>query len=376
MKIVIAAGIYPPDIGGPATYSELIAQEFTKKGIGIEIICYGNKQFTDDNQKFKIVRISRKHIRAVRYWLYLWNLLKIAKEADIIYAQGPVNSGLPAMLVSRILNKKFVVKVVGDYAWEQGMVQFGIKDLIEDFQNKKYNWSVEIRRNIQKMVVKRADIIITPGQWLKNLIKEWGIDGNKIKVIPNARPEIKKTKEQKKLTGDIIISAGRLVNWKGFDALIEIMPDLIKENPNFRLIIIGSGPEKEKLENLITKLNLKDKVRLINKVSFEDLIKYFKASQMFVLNSGYEGLPHIILEAMAANLPVIASDVCGNPEVVKDGQNGLLVEYNNKRQIQEAILKLWKDKDLRERLIKNSRQSLEKFELEKVINKTLRTLTL
>jgi glycosyltransferase involved in cell wall biosynthesis len=127
------------------------------------------------------------------------------------------------------------------------------------------------------------------------------------------------------------------------------MPDLLKENPKFRLIIATNLPHDELMAN-------------------------FKASMMFVLNTGYEGLPHIILEAMACGLPVITTNVCGNPEVVQNEYNGLLVEYNDKEQLKNAILRLWKDANLRNKFIENGYKTLEKFKLEDMIKKTITVL--
>lgn len=346
MKIVIASGIYPPDIGGPATYSQIIAREFSKKGINVSVICYSDKKH-EDKESFKIIRILRKN-KLSRYWSYFWSLLKLAKNCDVIYVQGPLAAGLPAMWASRILRKKFVIKIVGDYAWEQGVNQFGIRDLIEEFQNKNYCAKAERIRKIQKKVCKKADKIIVPSEFLKKIVSQWGIDRNKIQVIYNAFSGIESV-EPEELDGDVIISAGRPEPWKGFDTLNEIMPDLLKENPKFKLIIATKLPHKE-------------------------LMAHFKASMVFVLNSGYEGFSHIILEAMACGLPVITTNVCGNPEIIKNGYNGLLVEYNNKNQIKEAILKLWHDEELRNNLIKNGRETVKKFTTEKMINETINTL--
>jgi len=359
MKIIIASGIYPPDIGGPATYSQLIAREFSKRGIDVTVICYSDVGCSDvgcrvsNIEQFRVVRISRRHSILFRYWFYFWNLLKIAKNCDVIYAQGPLAAGLPAMLVNKILRKKFVIKIVGDYAWEQFQnKRLKIKNKkfvdIETFQDKKYDWKTELRRKIQKIVVKSADKVIVPSEFLKKIVKEWGIDEKKIEVIYNAFSKPEKIKSTK-LDGDVIISAGRPEPWKGYDLLNEIMPDLLRENPDFRLIIATKLPHDE-------------------------LMGYFKASKIFVLNSGYEGLPHIVLEAMACGLPVITTNVCGNPEVVRDGYNGLLVEYNNKEQIKEAILRLWGNEELRKKFIENGYKTLEKFKLEEMINKTLEAL--
>ena len=376
MKIAIASGIYPPDIGGPATYSQLIARKLIKQGIDITIICYSDnkKEFIDQEEKFKIVRISRKHNILFRYWLYFWNLFKLAKNADIIYAQGPLSAGLPAMLVSKILKKKFMIKIVGDYAWEQGVNQVGIKDLIEEFQKKKYNSKIERIRRIQKKVCTEADKIIVPSEFLKRIVRGWGVDENKIFVVYNSVAGIEDIKGDLKIVGDVIISGGRLEPWKGMVTLIEIMPDLLKKNPNFRLIIVGRGPESNNLKFKIKNLNLEKEVKLIDRLTHRELLEYLKASKIFVLNSGYEGFPHMVLEAMAMDLPVIASNTCGNPEIIKHGENGLLVGYNNKEQIKNAILRIWNDKNLREKLINNGYKTLGKFTLEKMINETINFL--
>jgi len=378
MRLLIASGIYPPDIGGPATYSQLIAREFAKKGIDVSLICYSDskEEPEDKNENFKLVKILRKQNVLLRYFYYFWNLFKLARNCDVIYAQGPLSAGLPAMWAKKILNKKFIIKIVGDYAWEQGVNQFGVKDLIEEFQNKKYSKKVERIRKIQIKVVKSADKVIVPSEFLKRIVKGWGVNENKIFVIYNSVSVIEDIKNDLKIAGDIIISGGRLEPWKGMDLLIKIMPDLLKENPDFKLIIVGYGPEKIGLEKLVLTLKLNDKIQLINRLPHKELLEYFKASKVFVLNTGYEGFSHFLIEAMACGLPIITTNVCGNPEIIKDNYNGLLVEYNNKEQIKNAILKIWHDKELQEKLINNGKKSAEQFSVEKMINETIKVLSI
>jgi glycosyltransferase involved in cell wall biosynthesis len=384
MKIVIASGIYPPDIGGPATYSQLIAREFIKRGIDVSVICYSDKkdEFTDQQESFKIKRIPRKRNVLFRYWIYFWNLLKLAKDTDVIYAQGPLAAGFPAIWVSRILKKKFVIKIVGDYAWEQYQNQKSkIKnqkskiDDIETFQKNKYDFLTELRKKIQKMAVNKADKIIVPSEFLKKIVFEWGVNPEKIFVVYNSPTDVKNIKGDLKIGGDVIISGGRLEPWKGMSALIEIMPDLLKENSNFRLVIVGYGPERNKLKIKIKDLKLENEVRLIDRLPHREFLEYFKASKIFVLNSGYEGFSHLLLEAMAIGLPIITTNVCGNPEIIKDGYNGLLVEYNNKTQFKEAILRVWKNKDLQNKFSENGEKTVLEFSLERMLNETIKILT-
>jgi len=349
MKIIIASGIYPPDSGGPATYSQLIAREFNDQEIKISLICYSDKyEENDKDEKFKTIRILRKQNTLKRYFNYFKNLLKLAKKADVIYAQGPLAAGLPAMLVAKILHKKFIVKIVGDYAWEQYQNQSSGSDLIDEFQNKKYDWKTELRRKIQRRVVNGANKVIVPSEYLKKIVIGWRINADKINVIYNAFKGVENVIPEQ-LEGDIIISAGRPEPWKGFNTLKEILPDLLKENSNFKLMIETKMPHKE-------------------------LMARFKGSDIFVLNTGYEGLSHLLLEAMACGLPIITTNVCGNPEVIRNEENGLLIEYNNKQQLKNAILRLWKDEVLRKKFIENGYKTLEKFKLERMINETKKIL--
>ena len=318
-KVVFAAGIAAPDIGGPATYVGKLAGELKQP-----VISYSKR--------------LKRYPRGLKHFLYFLYLLWLARDAKVIYAQNSTSAGLPAMMAAKLLRKRFVLKVVGDAAWE-----------------RKRNYL----RGIQAYVAGRADQVIVPSQYVKKMVRGWGVSENKINVIYNAiengsQYDISEEEAKKRIgiDGDIILSVGRPVPWKGFDDLRAIMPDLLKENSNFRLVIIGEN----------------------KKVPHSQMPFYFKAADIFVLNSGYEGLSHTILEAMSSGVPVIASDEGGNPELIEDGFNGLLVEYKNKEQIKDAILKLWRDKDLQEKFIRNSKEKLKNFTWEKLVEKTLRIL--
>lgn len=356
MKIILATGIFPPDIGGPAIYTEKLAAELSRQGLAVKVITYSNLKNSEPNA----TRISRKYPAGLRHFIYFLNLLKLAKSCDVIYAQNVTSAGLPALLASKLLRKKLVLKIVGDAAWEQ---------------HKRY------LKKIQEYVARRAHQIIVPSYYLKKLITGWGVPAEKIEVIYNAPGAVSQlniskseAKEKIGISGDIILSIGRLLPWKGFSNLIAIMPNLIKENPKFQLVIIGEGEEKENLKFKIENLKLKNNVKLIGRVNHQDMPLYFQAADIFVLNSGYEGLSHAILEAMQFRVPVVASDKGGNPELIQDNFNGFLVEYNNQEQLKEAILKLWQGKDLQNKFIQNSKEKLKNFTWEKLVNKTLNLL--
>ncbi len=396
-KILLATGIFPPDIGGPATYVKTLAEELPKHGFAVKVVTYA-----DDKDKFQapsnksqtspkhripsskqlVYKVGRKQNILIRYLKYFFAVFRLLKWADIVYAQDGVNSGLPVWLAAKLRGKKYFLKIVGDYAWEQGKNKYGIKELLDDFQIKKHNFKIELWRKIQRMVAKNAQKIIVPSQYLKNIVKKWDVDEEKIRVIYNSVKKInaeafdkEKIKQELNLTGDIIVSAGRLVPWKGFDTLIEIMPELLKINPNFKLYIIGDGPEFTNYKLQITNLKLEDKIFLTGALKQEVLFKYIQSANMFVLNTGYEGLPHTTIEAMQLGAPVITTFSGGNREVVEDNKNGLLVEYNNKDQLKNAIIKLYKNKDLAGRLAINAKENIQnKFSKEKMIKEVTQVL--
>jgi glycosyltransferase involved in cell wall biosynthesis len=99
---------------------------------------------------------------------------------------------------------------------------------------------------------------------------------------------------------------------------------------------------------------------------------YLKAGDLFILNTGYEGFSHQILEAMTFQIPVIITAIGGNLELIKNGESGILVEYNDKRNLKNAILALYKDRDLKNKIIANARARAAEFNKEKMINETIK----
>ena len=387
-KIFIAADIFPPAMGGPATYSLNLTKKLHEKGYKVRVLTYGHLHQRKPKVDFKITRVSLRWPLLLRYFFYFIQLFVLSYNYDVIYAQGPVASGWPSFLVSRLTAKRLIVKVVGDYAWEQARLTHKTEQGIDEWQKKpKYKEYIvgksRLLIEMQKAVVKAVDKVIVPSHYLKKIVMGWGAKEDSIEVIYNnvALPDpvgLSKTEVKKQIgvSGDILISVSRLVPWKGFDFLIKLMPDLLKINPDFKLIIIGDGPELKKYQKIVQELNLVEKVFLPGRMSQEKLILYFKASDIFVLNTEYEGLSHLILEAMFCNLPVIVSDMGGNPEIIDHEINGLLVEYNNKEEWLKAIKKVWEDEDnkLRKRLTSHPTPKLPCFNFDELVRRTLEVL--
>ncbi|MBI5005273.1 MAG: glycosyltransferase family 4 protein [Candidatus Lloydbacteria bacterium] len=383
MKILIATPLYPPEIGGPATYTALLEREFSLRGFQVAVA-----KLSD----------VKKWPFGIKHLFYFFKLLRAGAEADIVFAQDPLGVGLPALCAAKILGKKFVVKIVGDRAWEEYVnLKSQISnlksdtankkyDLLDEFQGKKYSLGIEMRRCIQKYVARHADKIVVPSGYLKKIIVNgWGVTPEKVEVIYNAfeLPKLNITHEEARARlllsasaraegqdglGEILVSIGRLVPWKGFGALIEMFPNIVKKYPQAKLYIIGDGPERKNLKSQISNLKLGNSVFLIGQLSHDDTMLYLTAADVFVLNTGYEGLSHTILEAMALGVPVVTTRVGGNPELIEDGVSGRLVTYQDKKALAEAITEILADvTKARQRFEKSARGKAAKFSKERML---------
>ena len=128
------------------------------------------------------------------------------------------------------------------------------------------------------------------------------------------------------------------------------------------------------MESMVKNLGLERKVYLVGRKSQEELATYLAAADTFVLNSGYEGFSHQILEAMTAGVPVITTAVGGNKEIVRQGENGFMVKYQDEFNLIEAIRSLWQDLELREEFKKEGKKTAEHFSSEKMFEETIRVL--
>jgi glycosyltransferase involved in cell wall biosynthesis len=376
-RILICTGIFSPDIGGPASYALTFGTKLSEK-YDVTVMAYSDKWSVadDKNYPFRVVRIWRKNFRILRYLRYYLRARREARKTDLVVALNASSAGVPALRAARAYKKKFIVKIVGDRSWEWAINMGKTFLMINDFQKlPKYGWA-KILHKVQIWVCKNSSGIIVPSEYLKGIVSEWGIDKKKIHVVYNGtdfKPlDISKEEARKKIgiAGTLIISVGRLVPWKGFKMLIKIMPKLLDINQFFRLVIVGDGPDEEILKKMIKNMGLENKVFIVGRKNKQDVALYLAASEMFVLNTGYEGFSHQIIEAMAAGLPVITTGVGGNREIINQGTNGFMVRYNDEFNLIEAIRTVYKIDEMRERFIEEGKKTAEHFSSERMYNET------
>ncbi len=324
MTILIATGLFPPESGGPATYSKLLMDKLPGLGIEARVL------------PFSTVRHLPK---VVRHAAYFFKCLRQARGVDVIYAQDPVSVGFPAYLTALLLNKKFMVRLGGDYAWEQARQRHGIKDELDEFQTKRYGLRTEALRSLQRFVVRRARAVVVPSEYMKRIVSTWTNPAKVHRIyssitlpppfeLPTDRPD-----------GFLVLSIARPVPWKGLDGLARAVAR----------------------DNSWT-------LKIVNDLPYRLAMGWVKAADVFVINSTYEGLSHLLVEAMSLGTPVIATRVGGNPELIDDGETGLLIPAKDDDALYAAIKNVHDNKEAAQARAAKALGKVKEFSMDKAIH--------
>ena len=199
-------------------------------------------------------------------------------------------------------------------------------------------------------------------------IQNYGCSVDKICIIPNGVDVEKFQPDLACEQTGLILWIGRFVNEKGLDFLIEAVCLLVEMGINdFKLLLIGDGPLKSKIQSQITNKRLEHVVQILQAISHDAVTDYLQQASIFVLPSLKEGMPYSLLEAMACGKAIVGSDISGISSIIVDNENGLLVPAKNAALLSDAISKLLHNKSLRLKIGKNARLSaVEKYDWRKV----------
>lgn len=244
-----------------------------------------------------------------------------------------------------------------------------LSEEIDKFDYKRIN------HDLTMLTYNMADKVICPARYIQNdVVSNFKINRRKTKVLYNPVDIklISALKRQKiepehgeAFTGKTILSIGRLERQKNYKNLIYAFRNFCKHyKGDVKLVIIGEGSLREELENVIGRTGLEKKVFLIGKQ--HNIYKFLHHSDMFILPSIYEGMPNVLLEAMAAGVPVAASNLGPIREIISDGKNGLLFETSNIKDMSEKILSLLTDAKKAEKIKERASKDIESYDIDKI----------
>tara|TARA_B100002019_G_C21195927_1_gene561414 strand:- start:46 stop:1188 length:1143 start_codon:yes stop_codon:yes gene_type:complete len=337
MKVLVTVGIFPPDIGGPATFVPKIVNYFQNElDYEIEILTLSDGKNLDIKDRFFVKRIDRNLPIIYRWLKTIFTIYKLGKNKDLIFVNG---LGTESTIANIFLKKKIIRKIVGDPVWERAYNKGKVSENFDEFQVKNYGLSISLQKKVRNFSIKNSDIVITPSQHLKNFILNLGFK-NKIETIHNGItiPE----ESAKKFTNDQtnITIVSRLVTHKNIEKIIAAISDL--NNSLIKLNIIGDGPELDQLQSIASRSNNKENVIFHGKLYRDDINSIFLKSDIYVQASNYEGLPHSLLEAMSYGIPVLCTPVGECKELLGNEDRGYELDLpvskdNIKSKIKEII---------------------------------------
>ena len=361
VKIILATPVYPPEIGGPATYTKELAVRLRGEH---EIVIVAYASTSEKIAGTTLYTVSKRKPLPLRILEYFVTLYRASRGADVIYVQNAMAAGFPAVLVSKLRRIPLVLKFVGDEAWERASQERLTKKMLEEFLARpEGGWRTSVRMNIQGFVLRHADMVTTPSAYLRDaIVRTYGIRNERAVVNYNAAEKDVEAPFSARSVPHQILTTARLVKWKGLDGIIRAVALLKEKFPDVRAVIAGDGPDEERLKALVRELGVGDSIIFPGRVSRAETWHLRKSSEVYVLNSTYEGLPHTVLTSFAARIPTVATNIPGTNEAVYDGESGLLVPAGDERALAHAIDRLFNEPVLRAKIVEGAERILnEKF---------------
>lgn len=281
---------------------------------------------------------------------FLYVGIKICRKhkPDVIYAHTP-HTSLPAFILSKIFGAKYVLRLYGVSYVKSIRFKVSYMFLYLAFALKS---DMYILTNDGTEADKAALSFGVPQEkiyFLKNGIdKGWSTRA----IDPNLKKQLAPNGEK------ILLSVSRLANWKQVDWIIDIFGKLLKIDTNIRLIIVGDGPEKKYLKQLSIDLKIDDYVSFVGSQLQANIFNYMNAADAFVSMNALSSLSNPVFEAMICGLPVIALNRGTTSELIKNGENGILIEDDRLGELPQIINNLLKNNEERKRIAENGRKTI------------------
>jgi len=358
MRVLIVSGIWPPDVGGPAVHAPALAAFLHERGHGVEVVTTADA--APAPAEYPVQWVPRARPPGVRHWLVAWQVARCAREADVVYATSMIRRAAAGAAIAR---RPLVVKLVADEAYERARRAGLFSGTIEEFQKVEGGARIRALRSARNIAVGRATHVFCPSAYLREIAVGWGIPAQRISVLPNPAPTVPVLRSREALraaygmTGITLAFAGRLTPQKD----LRLALDVIGAVPDVSLVVLGEGPERAALVSYAAQRGLGDRVRFLGGGSRDDVLELFRAADASLLSSSWENFPHTVVEALAVGTPVIATAVGGVPEIVRDGENGLLVAPHDVAVLAAAVRRFASDAALREHLAAAAAPSVEGY---------------
>ena len=357
MRVVVVSGIWPPDAGGPASHAPALAGFLVGRGHDVAVVTTADT--APAAQSYPVAWAPRRsRLRHARAALLVRGR---ARSADVVYATSMIRR---AAAGAKLARRPLVVKLVSDEVFERAVRSGAFAGTLDEFQRLRGGLRTRALRRSRDRALRSAQHVFCPSAYLRDVALGWGLDPERVSVLPNPAPEVPELPSREELRaelgiadGAVLAFAGRLGPQKALAVALEALAAV----EGVTLLVAGDGPERVRLERRSAELGLSTRVRFLGAISRERVLRLFRGADASVLPSAWENFPHTVVEALAVGCPVIATAVGGVPEVVRDGENGLLIAPGDPAALAAAISRFFGDRDLRERLAASAPASVSGY---------------
>ncbi len=359
MRLFFVTQDFPPETGGIQTYSFEHAKGLAEHAEQVMVVAPEKTGACawDTTQKFTTKRVSISNSLLFLPLLFKLPFWAKKEKIDLVF-----HAQWQTLLPSVIAKKMGLIKQItlAAHARELLFNPFRLS-LLSRLYEKYMRW-----------LLSKADLVLPVSEYTKQLLIEMGVPEKRIKVLINGTDpnrfypmDVSVQKEEKKLEDSfVLLTVTRLVERKGIDTVIEALSVLNKKIPNIKYLIVGDGPDREKLEHLAREKEVEQLVTFCGKVPYNALNTFYNLCDLFVMPSktatpDVEGFGIVFLEANACSKPVIGTYSGGIPSAIIHKKTGLLVEEDNPQELLQAIYQLYEHKEYTHALGKQGLQRVK-----------------
>lgn len=357
--LLITRGIYPLLTGGIAIHVYYASKALSKK-FNVSILAERTGNFSNKISSFHKPTLVLTQVPSAPFFSSLifvlrglFNCVRKVGRVEIVHGHQALTPAILAFLISRFYRIPFIITCHGSEIRTRG--KFGLVRLIQRFLFSRASYLTTVSTKMKKILMNGYDV-----------------DATKVRVIPNGYDEraIARLKENTKREYSAgIVFVGSLRPIKDPITLLKAFREIAGKYSSISLHFVGDGPLRGQLKAFCLENSLSSKVIFEGRESHEEALRAIAESTVFVLTSVEEGLPTVLIEAMALSKPVIATAVGGIPEVVEGGINGILIPSKSPRHVAKALERLLTDSELRRKLGKAAAESVKNYTWSKIAEK-------
>jgi glycosyltransferase involved in cell wall biosynthesis len=371
VKVLVVSGIWPPDVGGPASHGPDVASFLVGRGHEVEVVTTAAS--SPAPEAYPVHWASRRTPKGALHARTAALVARLARQAEVVYTTGMFGRSASGALVAR---RPYVLKLTADPAFERSRRRGMVDGDVEEFQGGGGGLAAAVLRKARDVELRRAAHVFCPSAYLRDLTLTWGVAPERVSVLPNPAPWIPELAARDELrrsfdlNGATLAFAGRLTAQKSLGRALEAVAAL----DGVSLVVAGEGPDREPLEQRARELGLGRRVRFLGAQPRDRVVELFRAADATILTSSWENFPHTVVEALVVGTPVIAMEAGGVAEVVRDGENGLLVPPGDTNGLAAAVRRYFDDDALRERLRAAAVASVDEYSADRVFGELEATL--